>query len=127
MAARVPGKAVKIISYLIKTLPPDNNYKVLFMERNLKEILASQLKMLTRRGETSETPDERMMELLHQDLAAARFFLRRGHFEILDLQYKEILDNPREQARRIAAFLGRPLDVEAMVRVVDATLYRNRA
>jgi hypothetical protein len=121
------GKALKVISHLIKTLPPDNNYKVLFMERNLKEILASQSKMLARRGETSETPDERMMELLQQDLAAARFFLRRAHFDLLDLQYKEVLDHPREQARRIAVFLGRPLDVEAMIRVVDATLYRNRA
>jgi hypothetical protein len=121
------GKALKVISYLIKTLPPDNNYKVLFMERNVKEILVSQSKMLTRRGEASETPDERMMELLRQDLAAARFFLRRAHFELLDLQYKEVLDHPREQAGRIAAFLGRPLDIEAMVRVVDATLYRNRA
>jgi hypothetical protein len=121
------GRAVKVISYLIKTLPPDNNYKVLFMERNLKEILASQSKMLTRRGETSETPDERMMELLQQDLAAARFFLRRAHFDLLDVQYKEVLDHPREQARRIAVFLGRPLDIAAMVRVVDATLYRNRA
>jgi hypothetical protein len=121
------GRAVKVISYLIKTLPPGNNYKVLFMERSLKEIVASQSKMLARRGETSETPEERVMELLQQDLAAARFFLRRAHFDLLDLQYKEVLDHPHEQARRIAAFLGRPLDLEAMARVVDATLYRNRA
>src|SRR5688572_29274329 len=26
------GKAIKIISFLLKDLPPDNNYKVLFME-----------------------------------------------------------------------------------------------
>jgi hypothetical protein len=121
------GRAVKVISYLIKTLPPHNNYKVLFMERSLKEIVASQSKMLTRRGETAEAPEERVMELLRQDLAAARFFLRRAHFDLLDLQYKEVLDHPREQAGRIAVFLGRPLDVEAMAHVVDAALYRNRA
>jgi hypothetical protein len=121
------GRAVKVISYLLKTLPADNNYKVLFMERSLKEIVASQSKMLGRRGETSDTPEEHVMELLRQDLDAARFFLRRAHFDLLELQYKEVLEHPREQARRIAAFLGRPLDVEAMARVVDAALYRNRA
>ncbi len=123
----VRGKAVKIVSFLIKTLPPNNNYKLLFMQRDLNEILASQAKMLARRGETSEVSDKQMTELFQQDLANARFFLRRRQFETLEVQYKETLNHPREQAQRMAAFLGRRLDIEAMVRVVDATLYRNRA
>ncbi len=51
------GKAIKIISFLLKDLPPDNNYKVLFMERDLGEVLASQQKMLDHRGEDSATED----------------------------------------------------------------------
>src|SRR5688572_10458496 len=53
------GKVIKIISFLLKSLPADNNYKVLFMHRNLREIVASQNKMLDRRGEKNDTSDER--------------------------------------------------------------------
>jgi hypothetical protein len=122
------GKAVKIISYLLKSLPPDNNYKVLLMHRNLKEIVASQNKMLTNRQEHAGTSDERTLELLDADLRDAKFFLkRRPQFEVLELQYKETVDHPREEARRIAEFLGEPLNVEKMAEVVDLQLYRNRA
>lgn len=121
------GKGLKIISYLLKRLPSDRNYKVIFMRRNPQEILKSQAKMLARRGEISETSDERMLELMNKDLDDARFFLKRPHFEVLDLHYGEALEYPRDHAKRIAEFLAEPLDVEKMASVVDVQLYRNRA
>jgi hypothetical protein len=124
------GKAVKIISFLLKSLPADNNYHVVFMHRNLREIVASQNKMLVRRGETNATPDERALQLLEQEVRDARFFLRRPHFEVLELTYGAMLESPRPQAERMAAFLGPsfpPLDIERMVQVVDVQLYRNRS
>src|SRR5512136_2813877 len=48
------GKGIKVISYLLKSLPADLNYKVLFIRRDLDEILASQKKMLARRGEAHD-------------------------------------------------------------------------
>jgi hypothetical protein len=120
------GKGVKIISYLLKRLPSDCNYKVVFWHRNPQEILKSQAKMLARRGEASETSDERTLELMRKDLDDARFFLRRPHFEVLELHYREALEHPRESAKRIADFLAQPLDVEKMAAVVDPKLYRNR-
>jgi hypothetical protein len=121
------GKGVKIISYLLKSLPGDSNYKVIFLRRNPQEILKSQAKMLGRRGEVSETSNERMLELMKKDLDDAQFFLRRPHFEVLELNYKETLEHPLEHAKRIAEFLAEPLDVEKMASVVDMQLYRNRA
>jgi hypothetical protein len=121
------GRAVKVISFLLKSLPPDNNYQVLFVHRDPREIVASQNKMLARRGERNDTPDDRALALLEEQVRDARFFWRRPHFEVLELHYKEALADPRAQARRIAAFLDRPLDVEKMAAVVDAQLYRNRA
>lgn len=47
---RAKGKVVKIISELLKNLPPDYQYKAIFMRRNLAEILAFQRQMLIRRG-----------------------------------------------------------------------------
>jgi Sulfotransferase domain len=121
------GKVVKIISFLLKSLPAENNYQVLFMHRNLREIVASQNKMLLRRGESNDTPDERAVALLDEQVRDARFFLRRPQFQVLELNYGDILHGARPQAQRIAEFLDRPLDVEKMVQVVDLQLYRNRS
>jgi len=121
------GSVIKVISFLLKSLPPDNNYQVLFMHRSLREIVASQNRMLVRRGEVNETADERALALLEEQVRDARFFLRRPQFKVLELNYKETLDGPEAQARRIAEFLGRPLDVAKIADVVDQQLYRNRA
>lgn len=122
------GKAIKIISYLLKELPPQHNYKVLFVRRDLREVLASQAKMLARRGESSDASNERMLELFESDLWKAAYLLRRRpQFEVLELRYAEVVALPEEQGRRMAAFLGQDLDVGAMVRAVDPSLHRNRA
>jgi hypothetical protein len=121
------GKVIKIISFLLKSLPDDNNYRVLFMHRNLPEIVASQNKMLARRGERNDTPDERAVALLEEQVRDARFFLRRPQFEVLELNYRETLDQPRPSALRMAQFVGIPLDVDKMTEVVDVQLYRNRS
>ena len=122
------GKAIKIISFLLKELPPQHNYRVVFMRRNLQEVLASQSKMLKRRGEGSETSDERMRELFENDLWKARYLMKhQPQFEALEIHYRDVLERPREQAERINGFLGGGLDVAAMTGVVDRELYRNRA
>jgi hypothetical protein len=121
------GRVIKIISFLLKSLPADNNYRVLFMHRNLKEIVASQNKMLARRGEKNDTSDERAIALLDEQVRDARFFLRRPQFEVLELNYRETLDGPRPLALKMAEFVGRPLDVDKMTQVVDVQLYRNRS
>ena len=122
------GKAVKVISYLLKELPPGHNYKVVFVRRELGEVLASQGKMLTRRGEAAGPSDGRMRELFESDLWKAGYLLKhRPWFETLEVRYAEVVARPGEEARRIAAFLGGALDVAAMAAAVDASLYRNRA
>ncbi len=121
------GKAIKVISYLLKDLPGSHNYKVLFMRRDVHEILASQAKMLERRGETSDTSDERMIELYDDHLwKVNRLLKREAHLDVLDVPYKSVLENPRQLADRIRDFLGLPLDAAKMAGVVDERLYRNR-
>lgn len=122
------GKGIKVISYLLKSLPPRFNYRVVFIRREMEEVLASQRKMLARRGEVEETPPERMRALFDDDLWRASYQLRhRPEFETLELHYSAVLARPLEEARRLAAFLGGGLDAEAMAAAVDPQLYRNRA
>jgi len=121
------GRVIKIISFLLKSLPDENNYKVLFMHRSLREIVASQNKMLARRGEKNDTSDDRAVALLEDQVRDARFFLRRPQFEVLELNYRETLESPRPLALKMAGFVGEALDVDKMTQVVDVQLYRNRA
>ena len=121
------GKAIKIISFLLKELPETNNYKVVFMRRNLQEVLASQAKMLDNRGEKNESPDEKMLELYQNHLWRVDYLMKhRPCFELLNVDYKDVVENPRRQAERIGEFLGNHLDVDKMTSAVDGTLYRNR-
>jgi hypothetical protein len=61
-AAWVPatrGKAFKMVSQLLYDLPAQEQYHVIFMERDLDEMLASQEKMLQRLGRKA-APREQM-------------------------------------------------------------------
>ncbi|MYA07493.1 MAG: sulfotransferase [Holophagales bacterium] len=120
------GRAVKVISFLLKDLPPNLNYSVILMRRDLTEVLASQRKMLNRRNETDDTPDERMMELWQDQLWRVNYLLRHApQFEWVEIDYGEALRNPAAAATRVAGLVD-GLDERAMAEVVDPALYRNR-
>jgi hypothetical protein len=126
--AEARGKGIKVISFLLKSLPPQFNYRVVFIRREMEEVLASQRKMLARRGETEATPPERMRALFEDDLWRASYQLKhRPEFETIELHYSAVLARPLVEAQRLAAFLGGGLDAEAMAAAVDPQLYRNRA
>ena len=69
-----------------------------------------------------------MRALFEDDLWRASYQLKhRPEFETMEIHYSAVLAQPLEAARRLDAFLGGGLDVEAMAAVVDPQLYRNRA
>lgn len=121
------GKAVKIISFLLTHLPESYDYQVIFMDRDLDEVLASQNKMLESRGEAPGADDARMRALYEEHLAQVeRFMAHRSCFSTLRVPYARVVAGPRPEAERINAFLGGQLDVERMAAVSDRSLYRNR-
>jgi hypothetical protein len=121
------GKAIKIIAALLENVPDANNYKLVFMRRNLHEVLASQAKMLARRGEPAGPGDDKLLEFFEQHLKRVLAGTRaRPCFEVCELEYKQVVEDPRPNALRLQEFLGRPLDVDAMARAVDPALFRNR-
>src|SRR5690606_26829037 len=122
------GRAVKVISYLLKDLPPDNNYRVIFLRRDLREVLASQSKMLERRAEDSGADEAQIIEIYESRLWRVDYLFRHAaHLERLDVHYADVVADPRRQAERMNEFLGGRLDVDRMVEAVDPKLYRNRA
>ena len=122
------GKVVKMIAALLKHLPPEYRYHVIFMRRKIEEVLASQREMLVRRGEpTDAVPDERMAELFAKHVAQVEAWLaEQPNFKILYVDYGEVLAEPLAQAERVSQFLDCALDIEKMAGVVDPALYRQR-
>ena len=121
------GKAVKIISFLLTRLPETYDYRVIFMRRDLDEIIASQNQMLAARGEPTPPGDSRTREVYAEHLEqVARLLARRRCFRTLSVSYRDAVEDPKRQARHVREFLDRPLDVDRMVATVDPQLYRNR-
>jgi len=122
------GKAVKIISFLLTYLPDSYDYRVIFMNRDVDEVLASQNKMLEARGEAGGSADDaQMREVYGKHLEkVARFLRNRACFHTLQVRYRDVIDHPAAEAGRINQFLGGRLDVERMSAIADRELYRNR-
>lgn len=122
------GKAVKVISALLQHLPDGYRYRVLFIHRHLDEILASQQKMLQRRGETSHVDDAQMAAIYRSHLQAVqRQLQQQDRFSVLEVAYHEIIADPTAEAEKINRFLGGKLDVQEMAAAVDPRLHRNRS
>ncbi|MER2600322.1 MAG: sulfotransferase domain-containing protein [Caldilineales bacterium] len=124
-----PGKVVKVISALLEHLPAGYHYRVVFMQRAMPEVLASQKKMLARRGEpTDRISDEEMTRLFTRHLQKVDTWLRaQPNFAVLYVDYNRMLADPLPFVHQINQFLGGQLDEQRMAEVVDPQLYRNRA
>jgi hypothetical protein len=123
------GKAVKVISALLGDLLEDFHYKVIFMERNIDEVLASQRQMLIRAGKNEADPisEEVLREEFLSHLEAVKDWLdAQGWIEVLYISYNDVLCRPDQVFQTVNAFLAGSLDVGAMAQVVDPTLYREQ-
>ncbi len=121
------GKAVKIIAALLMELPADYPYRVLLMRREIREVLASQSKMLERRGEEKSVDDDTMAVLFQKHLQQVEAWMQaQSNLQYLDVDYNAMIRDPWPQIKVINRFLGGELDEEAMAAVVDPQLYRQR-
>jgi hypothetical protein len=123
------GKVVKVISRLLLSLPPGHEYRVLFMQRPLPEVLASQDQMLRRRGTYKEGVNPGAISAaFEKHLREIYAWLDgRSYVKSLRVQYHEVLSKPNDICQQLAQFLGIPLDAAAMTQPIDASLYRNRS
>ncbi|HVM47103.1 MAG TPA: sulfotransferase [Candidatus Acidoferrum sp.] len=126
--AHAGGRAVKVIHILLRHLPADRTYRVVFMLRDLREVLASQRAMLNDSGRSGALiTDERLADVFARQLAEARQWLAgQANFRVLYVEYGDVLRQPLKAAQNVAAFLGGELDAAAMAGVVDRGLYRQR-
>ncbi|RIK96576.1 MAG: sulfotransferase family protein [Proteobacteria bacterium] len=127
--AEAVGRAVKVVAPLARHLPPGFEYRVLLVRRDLAEVIASQERMLARRGEPNAggLAPERLAAVLAAQLAeTAAFFARSAGVRTLPLEHAALLRDPAAAAAAIDAFLGGGLDRAAMCAVVEPALHRER-
>jgi LPS sulfotransferase NodH len=122
------GKAVKVVSQLLLSLPEGRDYKVIFMERPLPEVLASQDKMLARRGTNVAADPLALANAFHDHMREVVAWLEeRPQIPVHRVGFRKLLRDPGGTAASVCAFLALDLDAESMALQVDPNLYRNRS
>jgi len=123
------GKAIKVVSRLLYELPTDFNYDVVFMQREIGEVLASQQVMLTRMGTRVAESEQEQLRLRFQShlVELEEWLARQRCFRVLCTEFARVHAAAEEEAVRVRDFLGQDLDTNAMARAVDEALYRQRA
>ncbi|OAI51352.1 hypothetical protein AYO44_00650 [Planctomycetaceae bacterium SCGC AG-212-F19] len=124
------GKVIKIVAPLLHYLPAGQDYRIIFLERNLEEVLASQKQMLLRRGEKvedvqklqSRSKDEYARQVRNLQSSLPQW--ARTH--VLWLNYADVIQDPQAAAESLNRFLGGELPVETMAAEVKESLHRQR-
>ena len=121
---KAQNKSVKIVAPLLKFLDPKYRYKIIFMNRNINEVIKSQQKMIGKDPEVLPTKlYNGYTKLLNQ---VEVWKEKEPSVELIYIDYKDALYNTEEVSNNIRNFLGLELDLESMRSCVDKSLYRNR-
>ncbi len=122
------GKTVKIIAQLLPFLPSTYNYKIIFMRRNMVEVLRSQQIMLGKEDEAkAEIFPVTLNEAFEKQLKKVEDWIEtQANVEILNVNYADVIENPEEEFESILGFLNINGDLEKMKNMVSKKLYRNK-
>jgi len=122
------GKVFKMVSRLLYNLPKEHDYQVIFMKRDMQQMLRSQEKMLERLGKAGGSiSDEQMANLFQSELQKIESWLRdQGNIRVIYLDYGDVVKDPEDAANLVDRFLHRNLTIPAMAAIVDPELHRNR-
>lgn len=125
---QAPGKSVKVIHALLADLPACHRYDILFLHRELQEVIRSQRVMLQRRGKSGAASDQTLLDIFARQVdQVLQWVKQQPNMRLLSLNHRQIVTQPLESSQAIAAFLKREMDIQAMAAAVDPNLYRHRS
>ena len=122
------GMAVKIVAHLLPYLPEGEEYRIIFMLRNLEEVVSSQSAMLDHLGRPGAALDARsLLRAYTGQLVRVQSWLQsRPDIAVLAVNYVEALQDAAGAAQRLESFLGEPFNRTLAAAEVDAALRRQR-
>ncbi|MEX0998199.1 MAG: alkaline phosphatase family protein [Flavobacteriaceae bacterium] len=122
---RSKNKSVKIVAPLLKFLDPQYRYKIIFMKRDLNEVIKSQRKMIGKDPDT--IPIRLYNSYIKQLQSISRWKMKEPGVELVYVDYNELINNPNEIIQKVESFVGVDLDKDKMVQCIDKSLYRNKS
>ena len=121
------GKAIKIVSAQLQYLPDNYNYKVIFMKREVHEVVTSQRLKLDREGKPADFGDGEMAGVFAEHLEKVQAWLaKKTNMDVIYINYNEVLATAGENLAHLSPFLEQPLDLDRILAIIDPNLYRNR-
>ena len=122
------GKVVKIVCPLLPHLPPQHQYRIVFMRRPTGEVATSQARMRSARtgGEPAEAAAPELLRRHEESMLA---ILRAApQVSLLEIDYPRLVAAPLETVERLRAFLGdaRLPRAAAMAGAVRPDLHREK-
>ncbi len=119
------GKAVKVISHLLKHLPDGHKcYKIIFINRDMNEIIKSQRRMLKKDEKKYSKP---LIKAFLKELKEVKKWVEKDpNKQLLNLDFRDVIKHPLREIEKIIRFIDAPLDKEKMKDAVDPSLYRTK-
>lgn len=126
--SKARGRGVKVISTLLPYLPRQHRYSIIFMRRDMAEILASQKKMIINRGEDPDKiSDTQMTQIFEKNLRQIEEWINtHPNITKMDVSYNQLLRDPESLVHQVNQFVGGNLDMNKMLSVINPNLYRQR-
>ena len=123
------ARAIKVIHTLLPQLPLAFKYRVVFMMRDLDEVIRSQKRMLERKAKATVPLSESALKaVLEKQRESALAWARdQPDIELILVGHGEAIARPVETISLVNDFLGGALDVDAMAAVVDPSLRHHDA
>lgn len=122
------GKTVKVVSHLLKYLPPRFHYKIVFMERDIDEVLLSQTRMLKELGKLPDSTAHFALEKSFKDNISGikKWAAKNSNIDIAFINYADVIENPEKSIAELNAFFSNQLDIDSMKKVIDKSMYRSK-
>ncbi len=122
------GKAVKVISALLPSLPAPHRYTVIYMVRPVEQVVDSQWAMLARQGQTPRSDREHLIQVQERHSRDIRATLAQSdRVQLVEVSYPDLVSDPGPVIARLAEVLsGRFQPSPAVAACIKPSLYRNR-
>ena len=122
---KAQNKSLKVVAPLLKYLDPKYRYKVIFMNRDISEVIKSQQKM---KGKNPDILPINLFEAFKRQLSMVEIWKNEEPgVELIYVNYQDVLNNTQITLEHIESFIGLDLNKQAMASCVDKTLYRTKA
>ena len=122
------GKAVKVISALLPSLPGKHRYTIIYMVRPTEQVVDSQWATLARQGTQPKSEKQHLIEVQeHHSRQVREVLAKSDRVTLVEVSYPELVADPGPVIAKLAEVLpGRFQPGPAVAACVRPKLFRNR-